>query len=232
MKESRFIELVNLYIDRQISADETGELEAEIQANPRRRQVYHQYCKMHRATTLVYEGFRSHAAATKPSADAAQATIERLERRQKNRRQTRWVYLAGGLAAAACIAFALVRTLPASAPAASAPAMALAAAPAVPTPAAKAAPAPVESAARPTFVALHNQLDAENYAALVAALRLDPQRALSLSGRTHAGSLPASLFDDEVFDNRQVLPAEARRLLNGKRQADQAAEFTAFKFQR
>ena len=40
MKDTRFIELVNLYVDRQISAEETAELETEIQANPRRRQVY------------------------------------------------------------------------------------------------------------------------------------------------------------------------------------------------
>ena len=36
MKDTRFIELVNLYVDRQISSAETAELEAEIQASPRR----------------------------------------------------------------------------------------------------------------------------------------------------------------------------------------------------
>ncbi len=61
MNDNRFIELVNLYIDRQISAAETAELEAEIQGNPRRRAIYKQYCQMHRATTLVYESFRAQA---------------------------------------------------------------------------------------------------------------------------------------------------------------------------
>ena len=50
MKESRFIELVNLYVDRQISTAETAELEAEIQVSPRHRKIYQQYCHMQRAT--------------------------------------------------------------------------------------------------------------------------------------------------------------------------------------
>ena len=61
MKDTRFIELVNLYVDRQISPAETAELEAEIQASPRRRKIYQQYCHMQRATKLVYESFRANA---------------------------------------------------------------------------------------------------------------------------------------------------------------------------
>jgi hypothetical protein len=39
MKDNRFIELLNLYIDRQITAEETAELESEIQNSPQRQAV-------------------------------------------------------------------------------------------------------------------------------------------------------------------------------------------------
>lgn len=233
MKDSRFIELVNLYIDRQISPEEAAELEQEIQSSPRRRQVYNQYCRMHRATSLVYESFRNHATATTPAAGSAQATIERIERRQRSRRN-RWTYYAGGLAAAACLTFVLARVALPSKPAADSPQVASAAAEQAIT---KVVPTstPAVEPARPTFVALHNQLGDEHYAALLAALRLEQQRALTLtaSRAPEAASLPASLFDDEVFDQRQVLPADARRLLRERQRLnEQNAEFTAFKFQR
>ena len=61
MKDNRFIELLNLYVDRQISPAETAELEAEIQSSPRRQKIYREYCQMHRATKLVYESFRHSA---------------------------------------------------------------------------------------------------------------------------------------------------------------------------
>ena len=59
MKENRFIELLNLYIDRQITATETAELEAELQSNPKRQAVYRQYCQIHTATKQVYASFRA-----------------------------------------------------------------------------------------------------------------------------------------------------------------------------
>ena len=62
MKDHRFIELVNLYVDRQITATETAELEAEMQGNPRRRAIYRQYCQLHSATKQVYDSFRANAA--------------------------------------------------------------------------------------------------------------------------------------------------------------------------
>ena len=61
MKDNRFIELLNLYIDRQITEAETTELEAEIQSNPKCQAVYRQYCQIHAATKLVYDSFRVNA---------------------------------------------------------------------------------------------------------------------------------------------------------------------------
>jgi hypothetical protein len=61
MKESKFIELLNLYVDHEISAEEACLLEQEIAANPERRRVYQQYCRMHRATVLLGSAFSAEA---------------------------------------------------------------------------------------------------------------------------------------------------------------------------
>src|SRR3954468_4765975 len=104
MRDNRFIELVNLYVDRQISAAETAELEAELQANPRRRAVYRQYCRLHTASKQVYASFRSDVG--QPASDRpAHGTIAQFESRRA--KKFRWVHYAGGLAAAACVALAL-----------------------------------------------------------------------------------------------------------------------------
>lgn len=236
MKDSRFIELVNLYIDRQLSPDEAAEFEHEIRHNPRRRQLYLQYCRMHRATTLVYDSFRAHAGQQGGETARRPATIARLENRQ--RRRARWSYAAAGLAAAACFAFVVVRNdvfSPAD-PAGSATTLAQAAtaAPAS-TEAPAAAPAPVFVAANqavtletPDLVGLRNEFLAEGeYAALLAAARLQEQRLLNPG---QAAPLRASLFDDGVFESRPML-----RTLNPNqpsRRARTASEFTAFQFQR
>ena len=107
MKDHRFIELVNLYIDRQISAAETADLEAEIQANPRRRAIYHQYCQINRAATLVYESFRTDAPGQENVLAKGKATIARIQH-SGHQPRARWAYYAGGLAAA-CVALVLVR---------------------------------------------------------------------------------------------------------------------------
>lgn len=64
MKESRYIELLNLYVDHQLTPAEASELEAEVQRNPERRRVYAQYCRMQKACTLLFEAERSLAPKT------------------------------------------------------------------------------------------------------------------------------------------------------------------------
>lgn len=61
MNDARFIELLNLYIDQELSAEEVGELEQEIAQNPARRRTYEQYCRMHRGCALLFESSRSQA---------------------------------------------------------------------------------------------------------------------------------------------------------------------------
>jgi hypothetical protein len=57
MNERRFIELVNLYIDHEISASELEELENEVAQNAQRRQVYHQYCRLQSAACSACQEF-------------------------------------------------------------------------------------------------------------------------------------------------------------------------------
>ncbi len=53
MNEREFIELLNLYVDREIGADDALRLEAEVGANPERRRVYDQYCRMQKACSML-----------------------------------------------------------------------------------------------------------------------------------------------------------------------------------
>jgi hypothetical protein len=55
MKESRFLELLNLYVDQQIEPRDAELLEQEILRDPARHRTYVQYCRMHRACTMLYE---------------------------------------------------------------------------------------------------------------------------------------------------------------------------------
>ncbi len=105
MKESRFIELINLYIDRQIGPEEAAELEAEIARSPSHRRTYLQYCRMHRACTMLFENF--HAPATSLNQALGQAERKVTAFPARGYRLAR-ISLGAGLAAAACVAFMLV----------------------------------------------------------------------------------------------------------------------------
>jgi hypothetical protein len=53
MNDERFIEMLNLYIDRELSAEEVHEIEEAIAQSPDRQKIYRQYCRMERATQHV-----------------------------------------------------------------------------------------------------------------------------------------------------------------------------------
>jgi len=225
MKDSRFIELVNLYVDRQISADETTELEAEIQASPSRRAVYHQYCQMQSATKLVYASFRTDAASTPMGTATTRATVARFEGQE--RRQPRWGYYAAGLAAA-CVAVVFTVRLNTHVPAE--PQLAVVGSiSSQPAKIAATAPTPVEK--HTGLGSLRTNLSADqDYAAMVAALRQEEQRAFA-SSQGQAGRVP-SLFEDGVFDAQQGGTVNTLRTFRSKPAAGAQAEFTAFQFQR
>ncbi len=226
MKDTRFIELVNQYIDRQISPTETAELEAEIQVSPRHRKIYQQYCHMHRATKLVYESFRTNA--DLPALEKSQ-TGGSIAQFEHNRKRTSWPYVVGGLAAAAaCFAVVVIRTGTFShtdnAAAVAAARTVVAVVAAVPVPAAQPVIAP----------AMDKQASSaeQQYAALLSAKRQEEMRAFALNQQKV--TQPISLFADDGLDNTQTLTAEAQKLFQQKRKTAKkdSTEFTAFQFQR
>lgn len=110
MNEARFIELLNLYIDQELSADEVGELEREIARNPARRRTYDQYCRMHRGCALLFENARSQAPRFAKLDRAAQEVDEKVlafpHSADANVVRGPWgrVAWAGGVAAALAVA--------------------------------------------------------------------------------------------------------------------------------
>lgn len=111
MNESRFIELLNLYVDHQLSSTEAAELEAEILRNAKRRQMYQQYCRMQKACTLLFEQELSHA----PTSATLSASLSEADRKiiafpKSKPRSRRAYYPIGMVAVAACAAFVFVRT--------------------------------------------------------------------------------------------------------------------------
>jgi anti-sigma factor RsiW len=71
MKDSEFIELLNLYLDHEISPAESARLEAEVTRSPERLRLYRQYCRMQKACVELAE--RSHEEA--PAQDALAAAF-------------------------------------------------------------------------------------------------------------------------------------------------------------
>ncbi len=78
MNDARFIEQLNLYIDQELSAEETVDLEREIFRHPARRRTYEQYCRMHRGCTLLFENARAQAPQHPKLDRAAQAAEEKV----------------------------------------------------------------------------------------------------------------------------------------------------------
>jgi hypothetical protein len=55
MNDKEFIELLNLYVDREIDAEDALRLEKMVATNPRRREVYDQYCRIQKACSMLSE---------------------------------------------------------------------------------------------------------------------------------------------------------------------------------
>ena len=106
MKDTEFIELLNLYLDAEISPADASRLEAEVQRNPERYRVYQQYCRMQKACTLLAADFTSDV----PAAVALKSAPQRAS-------ALNLYAIAGVMAAAACVAFVFVYRTPAPVPA-------------------------------------------------------------------------------------------------------------------
>jgi hypothetical protein len=92
MNDKKFMELLNLYLDREIDADDALRLEAEVASNPQRRNVYDEYCRMQKACSMLTD-------------EAAAGTAERDSVVVGFPAAHPWgrASLLGALAAAACI---------------------------------------------------------------------------------------------------------------------------------
>jgi len=101
MNDAKFTELLNLYLDHEISAEDAVRLEAEVQGNPARRRVYLEYCQMHNACTVLARRFQG---------ESSEAIALNLTARRSTARRA-WetgYYAAGAVAAAACLAIIFV----------------------------------------------------------------------------------------------------------------------------
>jgi anti-sigma factor RsiW len=230
MKDSRFIELLNLYIDRQITAAETAELEAEIQSHPKRQATYRQYCQIHSATKVVYESFRAVAAEQPAVGSGAKGVVERFETR---RQRPTWTYYAGGAAVAACLALVFMRQGPES-PAA-APILAEATQPKAIVTEVPVAPVTIAKTSEPGLVSLRNTVAVSpDYSATLAALREQDEERAFYNERLQAGRAP-SLFSDDMFESKRTLGGQNPRVFRSQPAAttsQQQSEFAAFQFQR
>lgn len=98
MKDSEFIALLNLYLDHEITAEDSARLEAEVLRDPRRRHLYRQYCQLQKACVTLAEQARESA----PAEEILATTFAP---------RPVWaggLWAAGALAAAACASFVLL----------------------------------------------------------------------------------------------------------------------------
>lgn len=203
MKESKFIELLNLYVDHQISADDAALLETEVRANPERRRVYRQYCMMQKASTELGNAFRTEA-------PAPATTPEIIEFKPRRRNLGLATYAATFGAMAACIIVA-VAMRPGAKPATPA---AVPASLAVTTPAvAPALPAARALASRPALLPAVGprslQLREPSAELVNAPVALNASFGDWMSDLRLA-SMDDPSIDELRFDGRAPLPAESR----------------------
>jgi len=53
MNDNEFIELLNLYVDREITPADAVRLESEVVSNPERRKIHDQYCRIQKACSML-----------------------------------------------------------------------------------------------------------------------------------------------------------------------------------
>lgn len=103
MTHTKFIELLNLYLDHEISMEDAAALEAEIQRDPKRREIYRQYCQMQRGCMQLATAFAADDAVA-----PERRTVTPAARSARTAFNT-WTY--GVAAAAACAVFTFVTLL-------------------------------------------------------------------------------------------------------------------------
>lgn len=221
MKESKFIELLNLYVDHEITSEEAALLEAEVRSNPERRRVYRQYCQMQKACAQLGAAFHSDA----PEPLTAPEVVE-----FKPRRSFGLAAYAGALGAvAACVAAVLyVRSTSTPAPAPVSVAVAPAASPAGTQVASVMAQRPaLQPVLGPRVLTLREQ-GSDSVEVTPAGYQVafgDWMNDVRLS------SVDSVLLDELRFDSRSTTPANDRALRN-VRPFQGKVEMAAVRFQK
>lgn len=124
MNDKRFIELLNLYVDQELTDEEARTLEQEIARRPERREIYTQYCRMQRACVRLFEqqrapqpqieALRTAALAAEPF-EAPVQVVHLPESAPRRSWRPTWagaMWSGGLMAAAACVTFLVVRQAP------------------------------------------------------------------------------------------------------------------------
>ena len=240
MNETRFIELLNLYVDQQLSAPEAAELEAEIQRNPARHRTYRQYCRMQKGCAQLFEHERSFAPASGKLSRALTEADRKILAFPATPDRGVWAtrYSFAAVAAAACVAFVIVRqTNQSLAP--TAPSIAIAA-PAVP---AVEAPVAVVAVAAPGEAGVTSGFSTEvpelRFGALAVSMsdgmffndRVRPEVSSSLVWMQDVQLKPIRKVSTEEFLFRTASPKVTDEALLPARGADdESAESAAFTF--
>jgi hypothetical protein len=206
MNDREFIELLNLYVDREISAEDALRLEAEVASRPRRRSIYDQYCRIQKACSkLSEESFTASLSETDPSLVTFPAE-----------RSWRLAPFMAGMAAAAAVAVAVValrgRLVPQ--PADSAVAVS------VPVRPASAAPAS-DASMKPVFFVRPAADQAPSQVA-----------QLSWIGDVRLAPVSTSANADFLLGQRSDLKAAVLADPQGGRDLQEPVEMAAFRFQR
>jgi hypothetical protein len=243
MKDHEFLELLNLYLDHEISAADAARLEAEVQSNPARRATYRDYCRMQKACTLLAKDFADQPAERKVVAFEP----------QRSSWTPGWLATGGLAVAAACVALVLVNRSPA--PALSNSAVV------TPSPADKVAvqtaptPSPVapeltepatvitrtvttgpvrRSDAQPTLTSVPLMLTgpkATNSEALLVAAQQNSQAQFEWMKNVQLAPIQQLPMDALRLDARSPLQPASRTYSNG-RPVEGTVEMTAFRFTR
>jgi len=214
MTDQEFIELLNLYVDREISAADAAKLEAAVLASPRRRSIYNQYCRMQKACTLLSDRY------AEPAADAEAVEFPASQ-------AWRAGPLLAGLAAACLLVVVGIRFRGALAPN-PAPVVAAEPAQAVPVPGGETeAMQPVYFAHAPT------PQPARGIASFLSPVDVAPQPVqLNWIGDIHLAPVAFAANPDFLIGQKPDLKSATLGDSKDGRDAQQPAEMAAFRFQR
>lgn len=231
MTHTKFIALLNLYLDHQIDAEDAAQLEAEISRNPARREIYRQYCRMHKGCVQLAEAFREQSPAPRITA----RHLHNTRVKPPARRIAPWVMGFGGLAAAASLAVVVVTRAPES----SGPVLAQAETPAVAGARAEAPSAqpilrlPGPAVATTSLQTVFNPAQAEAIALPDAAerLMLADETFDRFDWMHHVQMTPVQL-EEYQFQVRPAMDDDRQRTYRSRKPFQGNVEMTAFQFQR